>query len=112
MEGAPLGGSYEDSDVPAAVVCAACGRSDCPGCVVEERVLLRNGTPWEQHGGAPLRRLWRTALMTTVEGETFFGELGEGSVAAAFRFALLCELCAIASLAAVWIPLSYALVPG
>lgn len=59
-----------------------------------------------------MRRLWRTAVMATVDGESFFGELGEGSVAAALRFALLCELFAIASLAAVWIPISYALVPG
>jgi hypothetical protein len=50
--------------------------------------------------------------LATVDGETFFAELGEGSVAQAFLFALLCELFAIASLAALWLPISYVLVPG
>jgi hypothetical protein len=49
--------------------------------------------------------------MATVDGEAFFGELGDGSVGAAFGFALLCELFAIASLAALWLPISYVLLP-
>lgn len=61
---------------------------------------------------SPLRRLWRTAVLATVDGEAFFGELGDGSLGAAFGFALLCEFCAIASLAALWIPISYVLAPG
>lgn len=103
----------DDTDVPAAVVCAACGRPDCAGChVVEAANRPRAGTPWEQQSAPPLRRLWRTAILATVDGEAFFGELGEGSVAQAFLFALLCELFAIASLAVLWIPISYALAPG
>lgn len=117
MEGAPLSGrgpdSKDDTDVPAAVLCVACGRTDCAGCAPADRIESSPvGTPWEQRNVPPLRRLWQTAILATVEGETFFGELGEGSVGAAFAFALLCELFAIASLAVLWAPLSYALVPG
>src|SRR5512142_2164572 len=102
MEAAPRSGrgpdSRDDTDVPAAVLCAVCGRTDCAGCLPDgDRHLAPVGTPWEQRNAPPLRRLWRTAIMATVEGETFFGELGDGSVGAALRFALLCELFAIAS---------------
>lgn len=103
----------DDADVPAAVVCAACGRPECAGCHSGEATSrLKAGTPWEQNGTPPLNRLWRTAILATVDGEAFFGELGDGSVGKAFLFALLCELFAIASLAALWIPISYVLLPG
>jgi hypothetical protein len=103
----------DDADVPAAVVCAACGRPDCSGCHHETTGGRRpTGTPWEQNSVPPLRRLWRTAILATVDGEAFFGELGDGSLGAALGFALLCEFCAIASLAALWFPISYVLVPG
>jgi hypothetical protein len=116
MDYAPVvgrGHGPDDADVPAAVVCAACGRPDCPGCNQGETANHpKTGTPWEQNGAPPLRRLWRTAILATVDGEAFFAELGEGSVGQAFLFALLCELFAIASLAALWVPISYVLVPG
>jgi hypothetical protein len=112
MDGAPLAESSDESDVPAAVVCAVCGKADCAGCSVERKPRSAGGTPWELGNEPPLRRLWRTAVMTTVDGEAFFGDLDDGSVVAAFGFAISCELCAIASLAAVWVPLSYAFVPG
>src|ERR1044071_58920 len=99
----------DDADVPAAVLCAVCGRSDCAGCVADDGRRASVGSPWEQRNAPPIRRLWRTAVLATLDGETFFGELAEGSVASAFRFALLCELFAIASLAALWIPISYVL---
>src|ERR1041385_383260 len=117
MEAAPLVGrgpdSRDDADVPAAGLCAVCGRVDCAGCPVEDgRERASTATPWEERHVPPFRRLWRTALLATVDGEAFFGELRDGSLVAAFRFALLCELLAIASLALLWAPLSYALVPG
>jgi hypothetical protein len=56
--------------------------------------------------------LRETARLATVDGEAFFGALPDGSVAAALRFALSCELLAIASLALTCIPVVYALVPG
>jgi len=122
MDAAPLDGqtqghgrgqdSRDDADVPAAVLCATCGRTDCT-CPLDGGVEhVPAGTPWEQRNAPPIQRLWRTAILATVEGESFFGELGEGSVGAAFRFALLCELFAIARLAILWAPLSYVLVPG
>jgi hypothetical protein len=108
-----IGRGLDDTDVPAAVVCAACGRPDCTGCIPEPTANRRaTGTPWEQNTVPPFRRLWRTAILATVDGEAFFGELGDGSLAAALGFALLCEFCAIASLAALWVPISYVLVPG
>src|SRR6201999_4147336 len=86
-----------------------CGRSDCIGCVPEERA--ESATPWEARGPL-LRRLWQTARLATVEGEAFFGALPDGSVFAAFGFAFFCEVLAIASLAAAWLPIVYALAPN
>ena len=48
-------------EVPAAVLCAACGQADCPGCTAATTpspgvVAI---VPWER--GAPLDRLWATA---------------------------------------------------
>jgi hypothetical protein len=101
----------DDTDVPAAVLCAVCGRSDCAGCPDVEGKRPATGTPWEQNDVPRLRRLWSTAILATIDGESFFGELGDGSVGAALGFALLCELFAIASLAVLWLPVSYVLVP-
>jgi hypothetical protein len=101
----------DDADVPAAVFCMICGRSDCAGCTAPERPSLAR-TPWEEAKLPVWRRLWQTARLATMDGEAFFGGLGDGSVSAALGFALSCELLAIASLAAAWLPIVYVLVPG
>jgi len=103
--------SRDDLDIPALALCLVCGRSDCSGCA-EEAPRAIPSTPWETPGGPRLRRLWQTARLATVDGETFFGGLGDGSVSRALSFAFVCELLAIASLALSWIPVVYAFVPG
>lgn len=109
---APAGGgdALDDGDVPAAVLCAHCGRSDCTGCA---RALPRldGGTPWEGRSGSALGRLWATARVATVDGEAFFGALPQGSLGSALGFAVASELCAIGSFLVVWLPLSYLCVP-
>ncbi len=100
----------DDSDVPAAVFCLRCGRADCAGCPPVESAA--GATPWEARELPLFRRLWETARLSTVNGETFFGTFGEGNVGAAFGFALTCELLAIGSLACLWLPFLYALSPG
>ena len=102
----------DDADVPAAVLCAYCGRADCGGCVKAERTAREGETPWEARELPFWRRLIGTAHLATADGEAFFGGLRDGSVSDALYFALSCELLAIGSLAFLWIPLVYAFVPG
>jgi len=94
---------YDFFEVPAAVVCAACGDADCPGC--QNQDLSRSGivslVAWEREG-AVLPRLWDTARLTTRNQGGFFELLPDGHVLPAFRFALACELIASAGLAAVF----------
>ncbi len=82
-------------DVPAAVVCAACGDASCAGC---ERELSRSGivamVAWERPSAPPVARLWATARATTLSGETFFDVLPDGPLAPALRFAIVAELVA------------------
>jgi len=84
-----------DSEVPAAVVCAQCGESDCPGCQFE---TTRSGVvavvPWERPGAPALTRLWATARATTFDCERFFESLPDGPIAPALRFAVASELIA------------------
>ncbi len=85
-------------DVPAAIVCAICGSSDCLGCA-EER--SRSGViaivPWERPGGT-LERLWSTSKAATLNAEAFFEALPDGPLAPAFRFALLAEVVAASAM--------------
>jgi hypothetical protein len=99
------------AEVPAAILCASCGRVDCAGCV---RIAAPQGatTPWESSSGPLFRRLWQTARMATVDGESFFADLGDGSVAAALWFAMACEFFAIGSLAVVFSLAAYLVAPG
>ncbi len=100
----------DDRDVPAAVICTTCGRADCAGCLPSSRALPA-ATPWEHGSGPVWRRLWQTAHLATMDGEAFFGDLADGSLVAAFGFALWCELVAISSLTLAGLPLVYAMVP-
>jgi hypothetical protein len=104
--------ALDDREVPAAVFCTICGRTDCAGCLPPDRPASSTGTPWEGTHGSSWARLWSTARLATVEGETFFGTLEEGSVSSALGFAVTCELLAISSLALAWVPIVYAMVPG
>jgi hypothetical protein len=55
--------------------------------------------PWERPGIPFLTRLWTTASATTLEAEPFFESLPDGPLAPAFRFAIVSELIASASMA-------------
>jgi hypothetical protein len=107
--------SWDQQEVPAAVVCALCGDPGCLGCSFES--TTRSGivaiVPWERPGGGPaLARLWATARATTKDAESFFGALPDGSVASAFAFALLAELLATMSWALVWGPVFVVIFPA
>jgi hypothetical protein len=101
-------------DVPAAVVCAVCGRGDCPGYCDEP-----TGTsgvvaivPWERPSVPWFARLFATVQATTQGAETFFFALPDGSVLPALLFAVLAEGCAVGSMAALLVPFVVAGIPG
>ena len=89
-------------DVPATVVCAACGNPDCAGCVLEE-LSNQSGVvaiiPWERPGVGFWRRLWQTSTLATLHSRTFFAALPDGDASTALAFALICEVIAVSGLA-------------
>jgi hypothetical protein len=101
-------------DVPAAVVCAICGRGDCPGCLEEKTGA--SGViaiiPWERPHPVWHARFFATVQATTRGAEGFFVALPDGSVSPAFQFAVLAEIFAVGSTAAVIAPLAVLGVPG
>lgn len=89
-------------DVPAAVVCAACGRPDCAGCVVDEATQPSGIVaiiPWERPGLPLVARLWATARVATLQHRSFFAVLPDGEIAPALGFAIVAELSAVFGLA-------------
>ena len=94
--------AFDLVDVPAAVVCAACGSPDCLGCAIEEPTNQSGVVaiiPWERPGVGLWRRLWQTSTLATVHARTFFGALPDGDVSTALSFALICETIAVGGLA-------------
>jgi hypothetical protein len=85
-------------EVPAAVVCALCGKPDCPGCLPLEEQTHASGViaivPWERGNHGVLSRLWATARLTTLSHREFFSGLSEGGTQAPLTFALLSEALA------------------
>src|SRR5882672_7148282 len=103
-----------DSDVPAAAACLTCGRGDCPGCH-EERTGASGVIaiiPWERPQPSWSGRFYATVQATTRGAEGFFCALPDGPVSPAFRFAVLAEIFAVASTAAVVAPLVVLSIPG
>jgi hypothetical protein len=101
-------------DVPAAVVCTVCGRGDCSGCF-EERTGASGViaiVPWERANPTWPSRFFATVQATTRGAEGFFCALPDGSISPAFRFALIAEIFAVGSTAAVIAPLIVLAVPG
>lgn len=89
-------------DVPAAVVCARCGSSECTGCTASsEKSGFIAIVAWERSDAPMLRRLWQTARATTRDPERFFEALPEGPIAPALRFAAISELFAATAMIAV-----------
>src|SRR5215467_557102 len=106
--------NVDSLDVPAAVVCAFCGRGDCSGCL-EERTGASGVIaiiPWERSHPAWHARFYATVQATTRGAEGFFVALPDGSVSPAFQFALIAEIFAVGSTAAVIAPLAVLAVPG
>jgi hypothetical protein len=106
--------SVDSVDVPAAVICAWCGRGDCAGCAKE-----RAGSsgviaivPWERPLSAWPGRFFATVHATTKGAESFFRTLPDGPLSSAFSFAVLAEILAVASTAAVIAPLAVLGIPG
>ena len=106
--------AVDSIEVPAAVVCTLCGRGDCPGCF-EERTGASGViaiVPWERAQLSWPVRFFSTAQATTRGAEGFFCALPDGPVSPAFRFALLAEIFAVGSTAAVVAPLVVLAIPG
>lgn len=97
---------YELVDLPAAVVCARCGRADCHGCNGEERaepsasgvVLV---VPWERPDQGAWQRFWATTRLGVEAPDVFFSELPDGPVAPALSYAVMAEGLAALSCVAV-----------
>jgi hypothetical protein len=100
----------ELSDVPAAVVCAACGQPDCPGCLALEESTHASGVvaivPWERPGLSVLSRLWATARLATLSPREMFSGLPDGGLRAPLTFGILAEALAVAGLAPVFVGLT------
>jgi len=97
---APPISERELTDVPAAVVCAFCGQSECMGCDREETASgIIAVVAWERTAMPFTDRLWATSRATTRDAETFFSLLPDGSVWPAISFALIAESIAVASFA-------------
>jgi hypothetical protein len=91
----------DEEEVPPAVTCPRCGRSECAGCAPAPEVA--GSIPslvWEsRRGGSWLGKLFHTATASSTEPERIFGELSDGKLAPALAFAAVSETLAIASLA-------------
>jgi hypothetical protein len=101
-------------DVPAAVLCAACGDAECPGCATAEDdasgvVAI---VPWERPVAGVWTRLWLTARATTQGADAFFSALPDGDLHPAVRFAIIAELLAISAMLSVIVPLAALALPN
>jgi hypothetical protein len=89
-------GALDWADVPAAVLCAFCGKPDCSGCMTVEDPTNASGVvaivPWERPGLGWITRLWATARLATLSHRELFASLPEGSFRPALEFAVLSEL--------------------
>ena len=101
-------------EVPATVVCAACGLPDC-NCEMD-RPSSFSGVmaivPWERPGGTVLSRLWATAKLGTLSPAAFFSALPPGGVIAPLAFAVLSETFAALGLCATFGALGLLVVPA
>src|ERR1051325_6338393 len=95
--------SLDFVDVPAAGVCASCGKPDCAGCLNVAETTNASGVvaiiPWERPGLGWITRLWATARLATLSHREFFASLSEGGWRQPFEFAILAELVAASGVA-------------
>jgi hypothetical protein len=101
-------------EVPAAILCATCGQADCPGCTAASETAsgVVAIVPWERSNGGVWTRLWATANAATQGAEAFFTVLPDGEIPPAMRFAVLAELLAVFSMAAILVPLAALVLPN
>jgi hypothetical protein len=106
--------AIDSFDVPAAVLCARCGKADCLGCTPasegESGVIAI--VPWERPGASVMARLFATARASTIGAETFFASLPDGELPPAMRFAVLAELLAVFSMACLLAPIAALVLPN
>jgi hypothetical protein len=106
--------TVDSVDVPAAVICAWCGRGDCLGCAKE--AAGSSGViaivPWERPFSAWPGRFFATVQATTQGAEGFFRTLPDGPISPALAFAVIAEIFAVGSTAAVIAPLVVLGIPG
>lgn len=94
-------GSPELFDLPAAVVCARCGRADCAGCDGDEAEAAPSASgvvlvvPWERPEQPLWSRFWATTRLGVDGAEVFFSSLPDGPVGPALSYAALAELVAV-----------------
>jgi len=93
--------SSELFDLPAAVVCARCGRADCAGCDGDEPEAAPSASgvvlvvPWERPEQPLWSRFWATTRLGVDGAEVFFSSLPDGPVGPALSYAALAELVAV-----------------
>jgi hypothetical protein len=96
-------GALDWADVPAAVVCAFCGKPECQGCISVDEPTNASGVvaivPWERRGLALLTRLWATARLATLSHRELFAALPEGDARPALGFACVAEVAAAVGVA-------------
>jgi hypothetical protein len=94
------------ADVPAAVVCAFCGKPDCAGCIAVDDPSNASGVvaivPWERPGLGWVTRLWATARLATLSHRELFSSLPDGSALQPLEFGVLAELLAAVGVALVF----------
>jgi hypothetical protein len=106
--------TVDSVDVPAAVICAWCGRGDCAGCARERAGAsgVIASVPWERPTSPWPGRFFATVQATTRGAEGFFRSLPDGPISPALTFAVIAEVLAVTSTAALVAPLVVLGVPG
>ena len=88
-------------DVPAAIVCATCGKPDCAGCFDDVGNKTESGVvvfvPWERPAIGLFSRIWGTTRASTEGAESFFSSMPKGPVGPALSFAIAAEAVAVGS---------------
>lgn len=86
-----------DGEFPPVFLCATCGRGSCPGCESELEAPRELTIAFER--SLSPSALWETALVCSVDSESFFGKNLVGSgLLRPLVFAILCETFALGSI--------------
>lgn len=103
--------AFAELEIPPAVHCARCSRSDCDGCTGSGRSLA--GLAWESTHGTWLSRYWITARQTVRAGAAVSRAVKSPKLGQALTFAFAAELGAAVSLVSVlWLAAPLLLPPS